>query len=208
MPSVSSSTRGPAFLSPSFDDGTIIGTGPVVGDRSTYSSGSPSGSSSATTSTATSRAAFEHLQQTIAPVDELLDLLAGQLATAGQLGQHPLAIRASFVHHLTTLLLGMGDLVLGIGGCVGTLPRHVRLRVLTQTIRLLVGIAQNLGGTLFGAHSNLRCRLASRLEHPKRLLAEEAAHRLFVELVGTAREPILRSRATRARGDVRGLSAD
>ena len=42
--------------SPRRDLGTIIGTGPVVGERLTYSSSSPSGVSSATTSTATSRA--------------------------------------------------------------------------------------------------------------------------------------------------------
>ena len=35
--------------------GTMIGTGPVVGERSTYSVGSPSGVSSAITSTATAR---------------------------------------------------------------------------------------------------------------------------------------------------------
>ncbi len=43
-------------ISPRRDAGTITGTGPVVGDRLTYSLSSPSGASSATTSAATRRA--------------------------------------------------------------------------------------------------------------------------------------------------------
>ena len=101
--------------------GTIIGTGPVVGDKSTYSSGSPSGVSSATTSTATRRARSNTCKQSVAAEDQLLDLLAGQLAPAGQLRQHPLAVGASLVDHLAALLLGERDLTLGVGGGIGAL---------------------------------------------------------------------------------------
>ena len=50
--------------------------------------------------------ALERLRQTIAPVDELLDLLACKFTPASELAEHPLTIRTRLVDHFATLLLG------------------------------------------------------------------------------------------------------
>ena len=122
--------------------GSINGTGPVVGDRSTYSVGSPSGVSSAITSTATSARPLERLQQAVAAVHQLLDLLAGQLAPTGQLVQHPLAVRPRLVDHLAALLLGHLELGLGVGRRVLPPAGGFDLGFFAQPLRLVGGLAQ------------------------------------------------------------------
>jgi hypothetical protein len=55
-------------------------------------------------------------------VDQLLDLLAGELATTSELGQDALAIRTRLVDHLAALLLRHLQLGLGIGRSIVAPP--------------------------------------------------------------------------------------
>ena len=76
--------RTPARLSiedtsPSLQAGTISGTGPVVGAKSTNSSGSPTRCSLGDDVDGDQARPLEHLQQPVAPVDQLLDVLAREL---------------------------------------------------------------------------------------------------------------------------------
>ncbi len=66
---------------------TITGTGPVDGVRFTYSSGSPSGCISDDDVDSDEACPLERLHQTIAAVDQLLDLLAGQFASPSELAR-------------------------------------------------------------------------------------------------------------------------
>ena len=73
-------------------DGTMIGTGPVVGDRSTYSTGSPSGDSSAVTSTATRRARSNACSQRSRPCTSC-SIWARARSRRRAARQHALAVR-------------------------------------------------------------------------------------------------------------------
>ena len=186
--SASGAVAGPISRVSSIDEasprraaGTVIGTGPVVGVRSTYSSGSPSGVSSATTSTATRRARSNACMQPIATVDELLDLLAGEVAPAGQLGEHPLAVGARLLDHLPALLLGHRQLGLGVGGGIGAAPAGFQLGLLAHALSLLAGLAQQPRGPLLGLGPDRRRALARRLQDARRLLAEQAGGRVVVD---------------------------
>ena len=114
-------------------------------------------------------------------MDELLDLLAGHLPAARQLGQHALAIRARLVHHLATLLLGHLDLGLGVGRRIGPAPSGLDLGLFAQALHLVGGFAQQAGGALLGSRLDLCCGLARGVQDARRLLAEHPGDELLVE---------------------------
>ena len=130
---------------------------------------------------------LEHLQEALATVCELLDVLAGQLGAAFEIGQHTLAVRARLVDHLATLLLRERDLGLRLG--LGVLPaaRRLDLGLLTQPVGFVVGLAQGAGSVLLGANLDLRRRLARGLEHADGLLPQQVRDHLVVELQGAWR---------------------
>jgi hypothetical protein len=76
-------------------------------------------------------------------VHQLLDLLTRQLAAAGELAEHPLAIGACLVDHLTTLLLGHDQFRLGVGGRILAATSGLDLGLFTQPLRLIRCLAQH-----------------------------------------------------------------
>ena len=124
---------------------------------------------------------LERLQQSITTVDQLLDLLAGELASASQLAEHALAVRTRFVDHVAALLLGHLQLGLGIGRCVLTTSRRFDLSFLTQALGLIRGLAQQACGALLCTQADLRGGLTSRLQHARRFLAEEPRGGVLVD---------------------------
>ena len=112
---------------------------------------------------------------------QLLDLLAGHLAPAGQLAEHPLAIRARLVDHVAALLLGHLQLGLGIGRCVLTAASRFDLGFLAQTLRFVGGLAQQPRRVLLGADLDLRRGLAGGGEDARGLFAEQPRDHFFVE---------------------------
>jgi hypothetical protein len=112
----------------------------------------------------------------------LLDLLACEFASAGELTQHPLAVGAGLIDHLATLLLGHRQFGLGVGGGVRTSARCLDLCFLSHAGGLVAGLAQQLRGALLGFLADLGGALARRRQHPRGLLAEQPRERLLVEL--------------------------
>ena len=170
--------------SASRDAGTITGTGPVVGTEvdvlvelaergqlGDHVGGGEAGP-------------LERLDETLAAVDQLVDLLAGEVAATGQLAERPLAVGAGLVDHLLALLLGR--LELGLGDHLGVLAAAARLQlgVLAEPLRLLACVAQQALGGLLGLGPDGRRALPRRLEDARRLLAEQPGDRLVVELGG------------------------
>ncbi len=124
---------------------------------------------------------LERLKKTIAAVHQLLDLLARQFASTGQLAEHTLAIGTSFVDHLTTLLLGHDELGLGIGRCILAASGCFDLGLFAQPLRFVGGFAQHSRGAVLGADLDLRGRLARRLQNSRSLFAEHSGDDFFVE---------------------------
>ena len=162
--------------------GTITGTGPVVGERLTYSSGSPSGCEFGDHVDSDQPGPFERLQQTISAVQQLFDLLAGQLASTCQLAEHSLAIRPGLVDHLATLLLGHRQLGLGVGSGIRAPPRRLDLGFLAHAGRLVARLGEELRCALLGLLTDLCGALAGGGEHACGLLAQQPGERLLVEL--------------------------
>ena len=125
---------------------------------------------------------LERLHQAITTEQQLLDLLAGQLATAGELTENTLAIRTRLVDHLAALLLGHRQLGLGVGRCVGAPTRRLDPGLLAHTGCLVGGLAQHLRGGLLGFLADLDTALAGGGQHPGGLLAEQPRQRGIVEL--------------------------
>ena len=171
-----------ACVSSSFDAGTINGTGPVVGGEAHELVGAGRPLQLGRDVDRDQPGALEHLQQAVAAVGQLLDVLARQLRAALEIGQHALAIGPRLGHHLAALLLGVGDLGLGVALRLLAVAGRLDLGVLAHAVGLVVGFAHHARGVLLGPHLDLRGRLARRLEHPQRLLAEHAGDGLVVEL--------------------------
>ncbi len=112
---------------------------------------------------------------------QLLDLLAGQFATTGQLAEHPLAIGAGLVDHLAALLLGHDEFGLGVRRSVLATSGCFDLGLFTKPLRLVGGLAQHSRCAILGADLDLRCCLARRLQNSRGLFAEHAGDDLFVE---------------------------
>ena len=125
---------------------------------------------------------LERLHQAITTEQQLLDLLAGQLTTAGKLAEHTLAIRTSLVDHLAALLLCHGQLGLGVGRRVGAPTRRLDPGLLPHSGRLVGGLTQHLRGGLFGFLADLDSALACGGQHSGRLFAEQPRQRSIVEL--------------------------
>ena len=123
-------------------------------------------------------------------MDELLDLLAGEVAAAGQLAEHALAVGAGLLDHLAALLLGHRQLGLGVGGGVAAPAGGLQLGLLADPPGLVAGLAQQLGGAVLGPAADRRAALAGGLQDARRLLAEQARRRLVVE-----RQPSVDDRA-------------
>ena len=83
-------------------------------------------------------------------MDELFDLLAGQLAAACQFAQHPLAVRPRLLDHLPALLLGHRQFGLGVGDGVAAPAGGLEIGLLPLALGLLGGLAQQPGGGLLG----------------------------------------------------------
>ena len=124
---------------------------------------------------------LERLQQAIAAVHELLDLLARHLATAGQFAQHPLAVGAGLVDHLAALLLGHRQLGFGIGRRVVAAAGGLDLGLLAAALRLVGGLAKEAPGVVLGAHLDLRCGLAGGGQDARGFLAQQAGDHFLVE---------------------------
>ena len=114
-------------------------------------------------------------------MDQLLDLLAGQLAAAGQLAEDPLAVGAGLVDHLPALLLGHLQLGLGVGRGVLAAAGRLDLGFLAAALGLVGGLAHQPGGLLLGAAADLVGGLAGGLEDAGGLLAEHLGDHLVVQ---------------------------
>ena len=121
-------------------------------------------------------------------MQQLVDLLAGEVAALGQLAERPLPVGPRLLDHLAALLLGHRDL--GLGVCLGV-PQALRGLGLGGVAQLLRGLGRlpnrALGG-LLGLDADGAAALARHLHDACRLLAEQAGDRLVVELsrqVGT-----------------------
>ena len=125
---------------------------------------------------------LERLQQAIAAVQQLLDLLAGQLTAPSQFAEHPLAVGARLVDHLPALLLGHRQLGLGVGCRVGAPACRLDLGLLAQAARLLGGLVEHLRGGLLGLLTDLDAALACGRQHPCGLLAEQPRQCGIIEL--------------------------
>ena len=115
-------------------------------------------------------------------MQQLLDLLASEFSSASQFAEHPLAVGARLVDHLTALLLGHRQLGLGIGSSIRTAPRRLDLCLLTQPGSLVACLGQHLRCALLGLLANLGSALTRRREHPRGLLAEQPGERQLVHL--------------------------
>ena len=124
---------------------------------------------------------LEDLREPLAPAGELLQLLAGELAAPGQVGEHPLAVVARLGHHVAALLLGLFDLGLGIVVGVVPLAGDLEVDLLAQRGRLLLGFPEQPGGALLRLRADRDRRLARRRQHPRRLLTQELGDGLLVE---------------------------
>ena len=101
---------------------------------------------------------LERLQQAVAAVDQLLDLLAGQVAAPGQLAEHPLAVGAGLLDHLPALLLGHRQLGLGVGGGVAAPARRLELGLLAEPLGLVGASCSSRAGAVLGLDADRRCR--------------------------------------------------
>ncbi len=115
-------------------------------------------------------------------MEQLLDLLACQLATTGQLTEHALAVGARLVDHLATLLLGHRQLCLGVGTGVGSAARRFDLGFFAHARGLVGRLGEHLGGRLLRLLADLDGTLAGGGQHPRRLFTEHAGEGLVVEL--------------------------
>ena len=88
-------------------------------------------------------------------MDQLLDLLACQLATTGEFAQYPLAICTRLVDHLAALLLGHLQFRICIRGGVLTAANGFQLGLFTQALGLVGGIAQQTRGAFLRSHFDL-----------------------------------------------------
>ena len=125
---------------------------------------------------------LERLHQAVAPVDELVDLLAREITAARQLAQRPLAVGAGLLHHLATLLLGHRQLGLGVGLGVLALAGRFLIGLLAQRSRFVLGLAEQTLGGFLGLVADRRRALAGGLHDASGLLTEQAGQRLVVEL--------------------------
>ena len=115
-------------------------------------------------------------------MQQLLDLLACELASAGEFAEHTLAVRACFVDHLATLLLGHRQLGFGVGRSIRTTTRRLDLGFFAHSSCLGARFVQQLRGALLGLLADLGSALASRRQHSSGLLAQQPRERLVVEL--------------------------
>ena len=119
-------------------------------------------------------------------MDQLLDLLAGQLPAAGQLAEHPLPVGPRLLDHLAALLLGHRQLRFGVGRRVAAPAAGLQVGLLTLALGVVGGFPQQPGGALLGPRPDRRGALAGGLQDARRLLAEQPGRRLLVD-DGTAR---------------------
>ena len=139
-------------------------------------------------------------------MDQLLDLLAGQLAAARQLGEHPLAVGAGLLDHLPTLLLGHRQLGLGVGGGVGAAAAGLEVGLLAQPLGLVGGLAQQPRRAVLGLDADRRAALAGGLQEARRLLAEQAGGRVLVHRRTVAGPEAWAARSSRSRKRSRSCS--
>ena len=150
---------------------------------------------------------LERLQQAVAPVDQLLDLLAGELAPARQLRQHPLAVGPGLLDHLPALLLGHRQLGLGVGGGVGAAPAGLELGLLADALGLVGGLAEQPAAPSSALAADRRGALAGGLQDPRRLLAEQPRRRLVVDAGPPSATPfVCAARSSRSRKRSRSCS--
>ena len=76
---------------------------------------------------------------------QLLDVLAGELGAAFEVGQHPLAIGPRLVDHLAALLLGERHLGLGLALGVVAPAGGLDLGLLAHPVGVVVGLAHACG---------------------------------------------------------------
>ena len=125
---------------------------------------------------------LECLQQTIAPVDELFNLLTCQLTTTRQFAQHTLAIGTCLVHHVAALLLGHLHFGFGVGRRVLTATSRLDLGLLTKALSFVGCFAQQPGAAVFGAGLDLHCGFTRRLQYACSFFAEQTRCRVVVHL--------------------------
>ena len=108
---------------------------------------------------------------------ELLDLLAGQLAAAGQLTEHALPIGPGLLDHFAALLLGHRQLGLRIGSCVAAPSGRLEVGLLALALRVVSGLAEEPGGALFTFCPDRIGALAGGLEDACCFLADQPRSR-------------------------------
>ena len=125
---------------------------------------------------------FERLNESVSSVDQLVDLLAGEVAAARQLAEHSLAVGASLLDHLPALLLGHLQLGLGVLLGVAAPAGSLAVGLVAEVLGILACLAHHSFGGFLRLGPDRRGALARRLEDARRLLAEQAGQRLVVEL--------------------------
>ena len=125
---------------------------------------------------------LERLHEAVATVEQLLDLLAGELTTTRQLAEHPLPIGPRLVDHLSALLFRHRQLGLGIRRSVRTPTRRLDLGFFSHPRCLVAGFVQQLRCALLGLLANLCRALTGGGEHASGLLAQQPGEGLLVQL--------------------------
>ena len=125
--------------------------------------------------------ALERLQQAVASVYELFDLLTRHLSTTSELTEHPLAIGPGLVHHFATLLLGHLDFGLGVGSGVLTSTRRLELGLFAKSLDLVGRFTKQSGCALLGPATDLGGGFASGAEDASSLLAEHPRDQFLVD---------------------------
>ena len=123
----------------------------------------------------------ERRQQLLPSSQQLVDLLPGEIAAAGQLAEHPLAVRAGRVDHLAALILDHPDLRLGVGRGIAAPAGGIELGLLADAGGIIGRLAQDRRRALLRLRPHARRRLPRRLQDMRRLLAQQARRRVVVD---------------------------